>query len=85
MRHWLIKSEPDVYSIDALKKDGTTGWTGVRNYQARNTMRDEDLQALVAVARLAASVWVAQGGPHWLTANYPPENGFYVDREGVKD
>jgi len=48
-------------------------------------MRDEDLQALVAVARLAASVWVAQGGPQWLTANYPPENGFYVDREGVKD
>ena len=53
--------------------------------QARNTMRDEDLQALVAVARLAASVWVAQGGPQWLTVNYPPENGFYVDREGVKD
>jgi GAF domain-containing protein len=53
--------------------------------QARNTMRDEDLQALVVVARLAASVWVAKGGPQWLTANYPPVNGFYVDREGVKD
>jgi signal transduction protein with GAF and PtsI domain len=53
--------------------------------QARNTMRDEDLQALVVVARLAASVWVAHGGPEWLAANYPPENGFYVDREGVKD
>jgi predicted RNA-binding protein with PUA-like domain len=41
MRTWLVKSEPDVYSIDDLKRDGRTGWTGVRNYQARNTMRDE--------------------------------------------
>lgn len=40
-RYWLVKSEPDVYSIDALKKDGHTGWTGVRNYTARNFMRDE--------------------------------------------
>lgn len=39
-QYWLLKSEPDVYSIDSLQKDGSTGWTGVRNYQARNTMRD---------------------------------------------
>jgi predicted RNA-binding protein with PUA-like domain len=38
--YWLLKSEPDVYSIDALKQDGRTGWGGVRNYQARNFMRD---------------------------------------------
>ena len=38
---WLMKSEPDVYSIDHLKKDGTTWWTGVRNYQARNFMMNE--------------------------------------------
>jgi len=37
-RYWLMKSEPDVYSIDDLKKDGHTLWTGVRNYQARNYM-----------------------------------------------
>lgn len=35
-----MKSEPDVYSIDDLKRDGSTPWTGVRNYQARNFMRD---------------------------------------------
>jgi predicted RNA-binding protein with PUA-like domain len=40
-RYWLMKSEPDVYSIDDLKRDGKTPWTGVRNYQARNFMRDE--------------------------------------------
>ena len=37
-QYWLMKSEPDVYSIESLKKDKKTLWTGVRNYQARNFM-----------------------------------------------
>lgn len=37
---WLMKSEPDVYSIDDLERDGTEPWEGVRNYQARNFMRE---------------------------------------------
>ena len=41
IRYWLMKSEPDVYSIHDLERDGTTEWEGVRNYQARNFMRDE--------------------------------------------
>lgn len=41
MATWLIKSEPDVFSIDDLKKVGVTGWEGVRNFTARNSMRDE--------------------------------------------
>ena len=40
-RYWLMKSEPDVYSIDDLRTQGWTHWEGVRNYQARNTMRDD--------------------------------------------
>lgn len=36
-----MKSEPDVYSIDDLEKDGTTCWDSIRNYQARNFMRDD--------------------------------------------
>lgn len=40
-RYWLMKSEPGVYSIDDLERDRRTGWEGVRNYQARNFMRDE--------------------------------------------
>ena len=40
MNYWLMKSEPGVYSIDDLKRDGQTCWDGVRNYQARNFMRD---------------------------------------------
>ena len=41
MRYWLMKSEPSVYSIDDLARDRRTPWNGVRNYQARNFMRDE--------------------------------------------
>lgn len=37
--YWLMKSEPDVYSVQDLEKDGTTSWEGVRNYQARNNMQ----------------------------------------------
>jgi predicted RNA-binding protein with PUA-like domain len=39
-KYWLIKSEGTCYSIDDLKKDKVTPWTGIRNYQARNFMRD---------------------------------------------
>jgi len=40
-RYWLLKTEPDCYSIDDLELDALTGWSGVRNYQARNFMRDD--------------------------------------------
>ena len=38
-RYWLMKSEPDAFSIDDLQKVGVEPWNGVRNYQARNHMR----------------------------------------------
>ncbi len=41
--YWLMKSEPDAYSIDILKKDDVTLWDGIRNYQARNFMREMDI------------------------------------------
>lgn len=41
MACWLIKSEPDAYSIDDLERDGREMWDGIRNYQARNLMRDD--------------------------------------------
>ncbi len=40
-RYWLMKCEPDAYTIDDLARDGRTSWEGVRNYQARNSMRDD--------------------------------------------
>jgi predicted RNA-binding protein with PUA-like domain len=40
-RCWLMKCEPSAYTIDDLERDGTTSWEGVRNFQARNFMRDQ--------------------------------------------
>ena len=40
-RYWLMKCEPAAYTIDDLARDTRTGWEGVRNYQARNVIRDQ--------------------------------------------
>lgn len=40
MNYWLVKQEPEKYSFDDLLKDGKTVWDGVRNYQARNNLRE---------------------------------------------
>lgn len=40
-KYWLFKSEPNAYSINDMQKDRITYWDGVRNYQARNFIRDE--------------------------------------------
>ncbi len=41
MTYWLMKSEPECYSIDDLKRDKVEHWDGTRNYQVRNMMRDD--------------------------------------------
>ncbi len=41
MAYWLMKSEPDAYGIDDLKKERVDHWDGIRNYQVRNMMRDQ--------------------------------------------
>jgi predicted RNA-binding protein with PUA-like domain len=41
LRFWLMKCEPDAYTIDDLERDRRTSWEGVRNFQARNFMRDQ--------------------------------------------
>jgi predicted RNA-binding protein with PUA-like domain len=40
-QYWLVKSEADVYPLEQLRNDGRTAWTAVRNYEARNLMRDK--------------------------------------------
>lgn len=40
-KYWLMKCEPEAYTIQDLARDGETSWEGVRNYQARNFLRDE--------------------------------------------
>ncbi len=39
MAYWLLKTEPEAYSWEQLEKDGSTAWTGIRNFQARNNLR----------------------------------------------
>ena len=46
MQYWLFKSEPDVFGIDRLEREGRTEWSGVRNFQARNFMREMRLDDL---------------------------------------
>ena len=71
MKHWLIKSEPDVFSIDDLAKVKREPWTGVRNYQARNSMRDDmkpgDLPFdLLKHVRQFVAGYEAEQCPLWL-------------------
>lgn len=40
MNYWMVKQEPEAYSWDDFVKDGATDWTGVRNFQARNNLRE---------------------------------------------
>ena len=67
-RYWLMKSEPEDFSIDDLQRVGTEPWTGVRNYQARNFMRQMqpgdgvlfyhsscEVPAIVGVAEVASA------------------------------
>jgi len=68
--YWLMKSEPDVYSIDDFAKHGTTHWDGVRNFKARNYMRsmavgdgvffyhsNADPKAIVGIARVSKEAY----------------------------
>jgi predicted RNA-binding protein with PUA-like domain len=43
VRYWLLKTEPSAYSFERLRADGTTPWTGVRSFQARNNMMEMQL------------------------------------------
>jgi len=71
-RYWLMKCEPDAYTIDDLERDGRTGWEGVRNYQARNFMRD-DMQVGDGVLFYASNAGPSgvTGLAEFVRAGYP--------------
>ena len=84
MKHWLFKTEPDTYSIDDLKREGRCGWEGIRNYQARNRLRDEVRKgdtvliyhsscAVPAVVGLAEVIGDARPDP----SQFDPESPYY--------
>ena len=68
MNYWLVKTEPSVYSIADLKRDKSTAWTGVRNYQARNFMREMKVGDLVLLYHSNATPSGVVGIGHVLSA-----------------
>jgi len=91
-KYWLVKSEPNAYSIDDLSKDGTTPWDGVRNYQARNSMRD-DMQVGDLVifyhsgARPPAAVGVAKvaSPPYPDALQFDRRSKYYDEKSDASD
>jgi predicted RNA-binding protein with PUA-like domain len=89
MNHWLLKSEPDSFSIEDLAKapKQTTVWDGVRNFQARNTLRDSmkkgDLaffyHSSCAVPGIAGIVSIARAGYPDATAFDPKDHHYDAD------
>jgi predicted RNA-binding protein with PUA-like domain len=89
---WLMKSEPDAYSIDDLERDGREMWDGIRNYQARNMMRDDmrigdevffyhsncKQPAVVGVARVASE-------PYPDPTQFDPDEKYYDPKSNPDD
>lgn len=76
MKYWLMKSEPDAFSIDDLRKAGTEPWTGVRNYQARNFMRQMQLGDQVFFYHSSTAVPGIAGLGRVASAPYPDPTQF---------
>src|SRR3546814_5572928 len=75
-RHWLMKSEPGEFSIDDLKRVGTEPWTGVRNYQARNFMRQMQVGDGVLFYHSNCEVPGIYGVGEVVSAPYPDKTQF---------
>lgn len=81
MKYWLMKSEPDVFSINDLKKRGAKGvhWDGVRNYQARNFMREMKKNDLVLFYHSNCKVPGIVGVMKVIREAYPDHTAFDAD------
>jgi predicted RNA-binding protein with PUA-like domain len=89
MNHWLFKSEPDTFGIDALARapKKTSAWDGVRNYQARNMLRDSIKKGDLAffyhsscdVPGIAGIVSITRGGYPDVTAFDPKHHHYDAD------
>jgi predicted RNA-binding protein with PUA-like domain len=91
MKYWLFKSEPGSYSIDDLKSDKKTHWDGIRNYQARNFIRDDMKKGdLVIFYHSNAEPTAAVGICEIVKEAYPDHSAFdpdskYFDAKSKKD
>jgi predicted RNA-binding protein with PUA-like domain len=90
MNYWLIKSEPGTYSIDDLHRDGRTRWDGVRNFRARNYMKEMEEGDLVLFYHSSAEPPGAAGIAKVDREAYPDPSQFdpkseYHDPRSTKD
>src|SRR6266446_4845669 len=83
---WMVKQEPEVYSWDDLVRDGRTDWTGVRNFQARNNLREMKVgdrvlfyhsgtgKCVVGIAEVAKAAYPDPTGndPQWVAVDIRP-------------
>ncbi|MES2112796.1 MAG: EVE domain-containing protein [Bacteroidota bacterium] len=86
MNYWLVKSEPHKYSWEKFNQDGRTFWDGVRNYQARNNLREmkegdlvlfyhsNEGKEVVGIAKVAKSAYQdpTTTDPNWLVVDLVP-------------
>ena len=81
MNHWLMKSEPDVFSIDDLKRVKVEPWNGVRNYQARNFIRGMRKGDGVLIYHSSCAVPGVAGLATVASAPYPDPTQFDPESE----
>ncbi|MGE0145534.1 MAG: EVE domain-containing protein [Planctomycetota bacterium] len=80
--YWLFRTEPHVYGIEDLERDGRTEWGGVRNYQARNLLRDEvKVGDGVLIYHSQAEPLAIVGEARVVVAGHPDETAFDPDSE----
>ena len=80
-RHWLLKTEPSAYSFERLRHEGTTPWTGVRNFQARNNMLEMRLGDLGLFYHSSITEPAAVGICKIVKTAYPDFTQFERDGE----
>ena len=88
-QYWLMKSEPESYSIDHLKKDTKTPWTGVRNFQARNYIQSMRVGDTVLFYHSSCAIPGVYGLATVASAPYPDPTQFdsksdYYDKRATK-
>ncbi len=76
---WIVKTEPDTFSIDDLRKKGVTAWDGVRNYQARNNLRAMHLDDEVYIYHSSTAVPAIVGTGRVVRVAYPDPLQFQKD------
>lgn len=89
-RYWLMKSEPDAFSIDDLQKVGVEPWNGVRNYQARNHMRQMQVGDGVLFYHSSCAVPAIVGVAKVASVAYPDPTQFdpksdYFDAKSTRE